>query len=178
MGNFSSKNFGFTPFMSEMRAILKPELPYLYSKLLEVCALFGYSHISGYIKLSLGFTSFMDDRAIEKGGQGLLEVGINQNTFFTHSLIEQSNDDQRSAKRALICAANPHNITPIYPQLMEFIGVIEAALKPDPGTNCTLYAFLMDYIKDVFLGQIRVDNGDAYSASVSLDSWKAIRLGY
>ena len=58
---------------------------------------------------------------------------------------------------------------------MEFIGVIEAALKPDPGTNCTLYAFLMDYIKDVFLGQIRVDNGDALnSASVSLDSWKAI----
>merc|ERR1712223_212153 len=90
-------------------------------------------------------------------------------------LKEQSNDDQRSAKRALICAANPHNITPIYPQLMEFIGVIEAALKPDPGTNCTLYAFLMDYIKDVFLGQIRVDNGDALnSASVSLDSWKAI----
>ena len=94
--------------------------------------------------------------------------------FFTHPLIEQSNDDQRSAKRALICAANPHNITPIYPQLMEFIGVIEAVLKPELGTNCTLYAFLMDYIKDVFLGQIRVDNGDAYSASVSLDSWKAI----
>ena len=32
---------------------------------------------------------------------------------------------------------------------MEFIGVIEAVLKPDPRTNCTLYAFLMDYIKDV-----------------------------
>ena len=27
MGNFSFKNFGFTLFMSEMRAILKPELP-------------------------------------------------------------------------------------------------------------------------------------------------------
>ena len=53
MGNFSFKNFGFTPFMNEMRAILKPELPYLYSKLLEACALFGCSHISGYIKLSL-----------------------------------------------------------------------------------------------------------------------------
>ena len=90
-------------------------------------------------------------------------------------LKEQSVDEQRSTKRALICAANPHNITPIYPQLMEFIGVIETALKPDPGTHCTLYAFLMDYIKDVFLGQIHVDNGDALnSASVSLDSWKAI----
>ena len=91
-------------------------------------------------------------------------------------LKEQFNDqDQRSKRTALICGANPHNITPIYPQLMEFIGVIEAALKTDPGTHCTLYAFLMDYIKDVFLGQIHADNGDALnSASLSLDSWKAI----
>ena len=90
-------------------------------------------------------------------------------------LKEQSLEDHQSSKRALICAANPHNITPIYPQLMDFIGVIESALKPDPGTHCTLYAFLMDYIKDVFLGQIHADNGDALnSASLSLDSWKAI----
>ena len=59
MGNFSSKNFDFTPFMSEIRAILKPELPYLYSKLMEACALFGCSHISGYIKLSLSYGLFL-----------------------------------------------------------------------------------------------------------------------
>ena len=59
MGNFSFKNFGMTLFMSEMRAILKPELPHLYSKLLEACALFGCSHISGYIKLSLAQTLFL-----------------------------------------------------------------------------------------------------------------------
>ena len=53
MCNFSYKNIGFTPNMNEMRTILKPQLPYLYSKLLEVCALFGCSHISGYIQLSL-----------------------------------------------------------------------------------------------------------------------------
>ena len=39
--------------MNEMRATLKQELPYLYSKLLKACALFGCGHISGYIKLSL-----------------------------------------------------------------------------------------------------------------------------
>ena len=39
--------------MSEMGAILKPELSYLYGKLLQACALLGCSHISGYIKLSL-----------------------------------------------------------------------------------------------------------------------------
>ena len=27
------------------------------------------------------------------------------------------------------------------------------------SNHCTLYAFLMDYIKDVFLGQIHADNG-------------------
>ena len=30
---FHSKNFCFTPFQNEMRAIWKPKLPYLYSKL-------------------------------------------------------------------------------------------------------------------------------------------------
>ena len=88
---------------------------------------------------------------------------------------QNAGGDENRAKRSLICAANPHNIIPIYPQLMEFIHVIEAALKPDPGTHCTLYAFLMDYIKDVFLGQIHADNGDALnSASQKLDSWRAI----
>ena len=89
--------------------------------------------------------------------------------------LKEQNADENRSKRSLICAANPHNIIPIYPNLMEFIHVIEAALKPDPGTHCTLYAFLMDYIKDVFLGQIHADNGDALnSASQKLDSWRAI----
>ena len=53
MCNFSYKNIGSTPNTNEMKTILKPKLPYLYSKLLEACALFGCSHISGYIQLSL-----------------------------------------------------------------------------------------------------------------------------
>ena len=33
----------------------------------------------------------------------------------------------------------------------------------------------MDYIKDVFLGQIHADNGDTLNeASLLLDSWKAV----
>ncbi len=46
-----------------------------------------------------------------------------------------------------MCEANPHNITLIFNQLMAFIQEIERALKCQPGTHCTLYAFLMDYIK-------------------------------
>ena len=88
-------------------------------------------------------------------------------------LKEQNNEGAK--EKALVCPPNPHNITSIYPSLMDFVGIVETALKCDPGTHCTLYAFLMDYIKDVFLGQIHADNGNALnSASLSLDSWKAI----
>ena len=90
-------------------------------------------------------------------------------------LKEQSVDEQRSTKRSLICAANPHNITLIFSQLMQFIQEIEKALKCSPGSHCTLYAFLMDYIKDVFLGQIHVDISNSLnSASRSLDAWKSV----
>ena len=76
--------------------------------------------------------------------------------------------------KVMVCSPNPHNITPIYSPLMEFIAEIEKALKCPPGSHCTLYAFLMDYIKEVFLAQINVDNGNALNqASLNLDSWKS-----
>jgi exocyst complex component 4 len=78
-------------------------------------------------------------------------------------------------EKVLVCDANPHNITLIFSQLMQFIQEIEKALKCQPGTHCTLYAFLMDYIKDVFLGQIHVDISNSLnSASQSLDAWKSV----
>ena len=53
--------------------------------------------------------------------------------------------------------------------------MIEKSLNYDLGTHCALYEFLMDYIKDVFLGQIHSDNSKALdTASHELDSWKAI----
>ena len=33
----------------------------------------------------------------------------------------------------LLCSPNPHNITPIYSSLMDFIAVIEKSLKCEPG---------------------------------------------
>merc|ERR1719244_1687103 len=78
-------------------------------------------------------------------------------------------------EKVLVCDADPHNITLIFSQLMQFIQEIEKALKCQPGTHCTLYAFLMDYIKDVFLGQIHVDISNSLnSASQSLDAWKSV----
>merc|ERR1719351_647019 len=88
-------------------------------------------------------------------------------------LKEQNNEGAK--EKALVCPPNPHNITSIYPSLMDFVGIVEKALKCQPGTHCTLYAFLMDYIKDVFLGQIHVDISNSWNcASQSLDAWKSV----
>ena len=61
MRNFLFKNIGFTSTRNEMRTILRPKLPNLHSKLLEACALFGCSHISGYIMLSLPQCIYFQD---------------------------------------------------------------------------------------------------------------------
>ena len=85
------------------------------------------------------------------------------------------NDKETKEEKVLVCPADPHNITLIFNQLMQFIQEIEKALKVQPGAHCTLYAFLMDYIKDVFLGQIHVDISNSLnSASQSLDAWKSV----
>ena len=85
------------------------------------------------------------------------------------------NEKEGKEEKILVCPADPHNITLIFNQLMQFIQEIEKALKVQPGAHCTLYAFLMDYIKDVFLGQIHVDISNSLnSASQSLDAWKSV----
>merc|ERR1719376_202393 len=87
----------------------------------------------------------------------------------------EENGETGKEEKVLVCPADPHNITLIFNQLMQFIQEIEKALKVQPGAHCTLYAFLMDYIKDVFLGQIHVDISNSLnSASQSLDAWKSV----
>ena len=44
-----------------------------------------------------------------------------------------NNLNDKNINKTLVCPPNPHNITPIYASLMDFIGVIEKALKLDPG---------------------------------------------
>jgi len=88
-------------------------------------------------------------------------------------LKEQNSDSTK--EKSMVCQPNPHNITPIYPALMDFVSVVDSALQYEPGHHCILYQFLLDYIGSVFLGQIRADNGIALNtASLSLDSWKVI----
>ena len=44
-----------------------------------------------------------------------------------------NNLNDKNMNKTLVCPPNPHNITPIYASLMDFIAVIEKALKLDPG---------------------------------------------
>ena len=105
--------------------------------------------------------------------ESLFRFDYSSTAISMNDYLKEQNEGAK--EKALVCPPNPHNISSIYPFLMDFVEVVENALKCDPGTHCTLYAFLMDYIKDVFLGQIHADNGNALnSASLSLDSWKAI----
>ena len=69
-------------------------------------------------------------------------------------LLEHIESDNEGTKqdKILVCPVDPHNMSDIFNQLMQFIQQIEKALKVQPGAHCTLYAFLIDYIKDVFLG--------------------------
>jgi hypothetical protein len=68
------------------------------------------------------------------------------NDFLKETTAEEGSEVGKEEK-VLVCEANPHNITLIFNQLMAFIQEIEKALKCQPGNHCTLYAFLMDYIK-------------------------------
>ena len=105
--------------------------------------------------------------------ESLFRFDYSSTAISMNDYLKEQNEGTK--EKTLVCPPNPHNITSIYPSLMDFVGIVETSLKCDPGTHCTLYAFLMDYIKDVFLGQIHADNGNALnSASLSLDSWKAI----
>jgi len=100
-------------------------------------------------------------------------TALSMNDYLQH--LDTAETEQGKEKKVLVCDANPHNITLIFNQLMQFIQEIEKALKCPPGSHCTLYAFLMDYIKDVFLGQIHVDISKSLdSASQSLDAWKSV----
>ncbi|XP_063877986.1 exocyst complex component 4-like [Scylla paramamosain] len=79
-------------------------------------------------------------------------------------------------KRVLVCSPSPHNITAIFNPLQLFIKEIEEALGCSPGTHCTLYVFITDYIKDAFLAQLlRETEGRLEQATKALDVWKTVK---
>ncbi|CAH3034604.1 unnamed protein product [Porites lobata] len=62
-----------------------------------------------------------------------------------------------NTKPQLLCKPNPRNITVVFIPLMTFVGEIEAAIKMQGEMRCTLYGFITDYVKDIFVEEILFD---------------------
>ncbi|XP_068708589.1 exocyst complex component 4-like isoform X2 [Montipora capricornis] len=60
-------------------------------------------------------------------------------------------------KPQLLCKPNPRNITVVFIPLMSFVREIEAAIKVQGEMRCTLYGFITDYVKDIFVEEIFFD---------------------
>ena len=133
---------------------------------------------TSYSEPTADINSYFVRRKVQKTKKSqLFRFDSSSTALSMNDYLREHQEEGEGAKeeKVLVCDANPHNITLIFSQLMQFIQEIEKALKVAPGTHCTLYAFLMDYIKDVFLGQIHVDISNSLnSASQSLDAWKAV----
>ncbi|XP_067035865.1 exocyst complex component 4-like isoform X2 [Acropora muricata] len=62
-----------------------------------------------------------------------------------------------TTKPQLLCKPNPRNITVVFIPLMSFVSEIEAAIKVKGQMRCTLYGFITDYVKDIFVEEIYFD---------------------
>ncbi|XP_020616712.1 exocyst complex component 4-like [Orbicella faveolata] len=62
-----------------------------------------------------------------------------------------------NTKPQLLCKPNPRNITVVFCPLMSFVSEIEAAIKTQGEMRCTLYGFITDYVKDIFIEEILFD---------------------
>ena len=75
---------------------------------------------------------FVRRKAQRPKRESIFRFDYSSTAMSMNDFIKEQNENENRSK-TLICPANPHNITPIYPSLMEFIGVIESALKCEPG---------------------------------------------
>ncbi|KAK7083034.1 Exocyst complex component 4 [Halocaridina rubra] len=124
---------------------------------------------------AMTMNSYLMEQAAEQGIDG----------FDTTSGISVADGNKSSTKgsktsalteKALVCPSSPHNITAIFNPLQLFIREIEEALGCSPGTHCTLYVFINDYIKDAFLAQLHIETaGRLEQATKALDQWRTCK---
>lgn len=86
-----------------------------------------------------------------------------------------ADDDSGMEKnKYYVCCPDAKNITMIFKPLMKFSEEIEQILDLCEGAHCTLYTFVTDYVKDVFLVQVQVEiANNTEAATKNLDAWKA-----
>ncbi|CAL4123115.1 unnamed protein product, partial [Meganyctiphanes norvegica] len=124
---------------------------------------------------AMTMNSYLMEQAQGHGGlDGLGESQTDGNTVPGSTAASNSNKTRKLTvgEKTLVCPSSPHNITAIFNPLQVFIREIEEALKCAPGTHCTLYGFVTDYIKDAFLAQLHMETaGRLEQATKALDQW-------
>ncbi|KAK8729890.1 hypothetical protein OTU49_008375 [Cherax quadricarinatus] len=123
---------------------------------------------------AMTMNSYLMEQAAGQGGLDGFEIGLSAIDGNTSS--NTNSNSKKMTEKMLVCPASPHNITAIFNPLQSFIREIEDALGCSPGTHCTLYVFITDYIKDAFLAQLHVETaGRLEQATKALDQWRTCR---
>ncbi|XP_031568752.1 exocyst complex component 4-like isoform X2 [Actinia tenebrosa] len=82
-----------------------------------------------------------------------------------------------NTKPELVCRPDPRNITVVFSPIMEFVKEIEQVISVQPGMKCTLYGFITDYVKDIFVEKIKFEITEkleavSHSQSKGVDAFK------
>nr|XP_045594627.1 exocyst complex component 4-like isoform X1 [Procambarus clarkii] len=123
---------------------------------------------------AMTMNSYLMEQAAGQGGLDEFDFGLSIPDANTGSNAKSSSKNMN--EKPLVCPASPHNITAIFNPLQSFVREIEDALGCSPGTHCTLYVFITDYIKDAFLAQLHVETaGRLEQATKALDQWRTCK---
>ncbi|KAK3729276.1 hypothetical protein QZH41_008516, partial [Actinostola sp. cb2023] len=82
-----------------------------------------------------------------------------------------------NTKPELLCRPDPRNITVVFCPVMSFVNEVENVISMQEGMSCTLYGFITDYVKEIFVDKIKFEITEkletvSYSVSKGLDAFK------
>ncbi|XP_068208979.1 exocyst complex component 4-like isoform X1 [Palaemon carinicauda] len=125
---------------------------------------------------AMTMNSYLMEQAAEQGIDDFGTPSISVTDGNTSSTGGSGSKSRSLTEKALVCPSSPHNITAVFNPLQSFIREIEEALGCSPGTHCTLYVFITDYIKDAFLAQLHVETAARLEqATKALDQWRTCK---
>ncbi|XP_032229704.1 exocyst complex component 4 isoform X2 [Nematostella vectensis] len=78
-----------------------------------------------------------------------------------------------NTKPQLLCRPDPRNITVVFCPVMEFVKEIEAVITMEREMHCTLYGFITDYVKEIFIDKIKFEITEKLE-TLSLTSQKGL----
>ncbi|XP_020899282.1 exocyst complex component 4 isoform X1 [Exaiptasia diaphana] len=97
----------------------------------------------------------------------------------TSALDDGYGEQLYNTKPDLLCRPDPRNITVVFCPVMDFVKEVENAISMQKGMRCTLYGFITDYVKEIFVDKIKFEITEkletvSYSVSKGLDAFKHV----